>query len=141
MLLSCNYLNKERLWRLMWCGSWMHMLWWMRWENFKFFSCFANLWLLINALEGLHKHIRIDICSLKLSIYLFTLRDLKEHCLIKLYLMLFLFQLVDGTWSNAHFCKCMSSLFADHSTLLSKRLSSFASPFLGAKYKISTIVC
>ena len=130
MLLSCNYLNKERIWRLMWCDSWMHMLWWMRWYNFKIFYCFANLWLLINALEGSHKHIRIDICSFKLSIYLFTLRDLKEHCLIYLYLMFFLFQLVDGTWSNTLFCKCMSSLFADHSILLSKSWASLHLLFL-----------
>ena len=44
--------------------------------QFQFLFCFANLWVLINALEGLYKHIRIDICSLKLSIYLFTFRNL-----------------------------------------------------------------
>ena len=65
--------------------------------QFQFIFCFANLWVLINALEGLYKHIRIDICSFKLSIYLFTFRNLKEHCLIQLYFMLFLFQLVNNT--------------------------------------------
>jgi len=65
--------------------------------QFQFLFRFANLWVLINALEGLYKHIRIDICSFKLSIYLFTFRYLKEHCLIQLYLMLFLFKLVNST--------------------------------------------
>ena len=57
--------------------------------QFQILFCFANLWVLINALEGLYKHIRIDICSFKLSIYLFTFVNLKEHCLIQLYLILF----------------------------------------------------
>ena len=45
--------------------------------QFQSFFFFANLWAIINALEGLYKHIRVDICSFNLSIYFFTFLSIR----------------------------------------------------------------
>ena len=98
--------NKETIWRLVLCGSWVHMFLLMRWNCSSFFT-FDNVWVLIHALEGFYKHIGIGICSFKLPVYFIYFQNPQRALFYLAVFHAFEIWLVNNTCFNPHVAKCI----------------------------------